>query len=203
MDYAQYIMYAKYLGWVIGAVVVMYGFNKYMYVKRTIGWNFVDSIAKVKFSLKEFDLVLRIVHPSGAEEYQFVKQTKIISYKIKIRGEEVIKAVIFDARAVNRINGVPILSVSPNDIRPIDRETGLNVDIPGEVVLKLIADATKTAEDQAKRDKLVTMVLWGAGIGIVLFILGMAYINQTNAELQVKLMECTINLGKSAVVVGK
>ena len=47
------------------------------------------------------------------------------------------------------------------------------------------------------------MVLWGAGIGIVLFILGMAYINQTNAELQVKLMECTINLGKSAVVVGK
>lgn len=203
MDITQYYIYIKYVGLLLAFGLVMYGYIKYNYVRRSIGWQFVDSIAKVKLGVGGCDLVLRIKHPSGKEEYQFVKQTKVISYQIKVKNEDVDKLVIFDGRAVDRLNGCPILTVTPNDIRPIDRETGLCVDIPSEIIIKLITDSTKTAEGQSKMDKNMKMLIYGLIAAVILTILGLSYINQTNADTMLLLKQCLVESAKTVTVIGK
>ena len=202
MDYTQYYIYAKYVGFLVGFMLILYGYTKYNYVRRSVGQNFIESIAKVKLGVGGADMVLRIKHPSGKEEYQFVKQTKVIKYEIKVKKDDVEKYVIFDARAVDRLNGCPILTCTPNDIRPIDRETGLCVDIPSEIIIKLITDATKTAEGESKKDKMMKLLIYGLVAAVILTILGLSYLNQTNSELTLQLANCFAQNAKSAVVIG-
>lgn len=184
-----------------GLGLVMYVWTKYNYIKRTVGWDFINSMGKVKMGNQ--DLVLRIKLPSGKEQYQFVKISPLIEYTINQNGKEFNRNVIYDERAVDRLNGIPILNCSPEDVRPIDRETGLFVKIPSEVMIKLAVDSSKTYEDQIKNDKLVKMLIWGLIGSVILVIIGISYINQTNSELQVQLAQCAIDLGKSATVVGQ
>jgi hypothetical protein len=179
----------------------MYVWTKYNYIKRTVGWDFINSMGRVKMGNQ--DLVLRIKLPSGKEQYQFVKISPLIEYTITQNGKEFKRNVIYDERAVDRLNGIPILNCSPEDVRPIDRETGLFVKIPSEVMIKLAVDSSKTYEDQIKNDKLVKMLVWGLIGAVILVIVGISYINQTNSELQVQLAQCAIDLGKSATVVGQ
>jgi len=99
------------------------------------------------------------------------------------------------------LNGIPILNVTPNDIRPMDRETGLLVNIPSELIDKLAVDSSKNIENEMKKDKNMKMLIYGlVGMG-VLFIIGLSYINQTNMEIQGELLRCTVELGKSATVI--
>lgn len=178
-------------------------FQKYNAVKKSVGWNFIESLGRVKNSLGENDLVLEVTSQSGKRTFLPVKQTPIIKFEVRHKGKDVEKAVIYDERAVEYLNGIPILKCTPNDIRPIDRETGLLVNIPSEILEKLAVDSSKTAEGEAKKDKQFKMVLIILGITIALFFIGMTYLNQTTAEVQVELMKCTLELGKSVTVIGE
>lgn len=196
----------KQIGLLLGVVIVggfiFYGWQKYNFVKRSVGWNFINSLAKVKGGMGENDLVLEITSQSGKRIFVPVKQTPIIKYEIKFKGKEISKSVIYDERAIEFLNGIPILKCTPHDIRPIDRETGLLVNIPPEILEKLAVDSSKTIEGQEKRDKLMKMLIWGLIGAVILFFLGMTYLNQTTAEVQTELMKCTLELGKSVTVIG-
>ena len=135
------------------------------------------------------------------ESYFPTKNTPIIEYEVLENGKKVKKYVIYDERSVDYLNGIPILNVTPNDIRPMDRETGLLVNIPSELIDKLAVDSSKNIENEMKKDKNMKMLIYGlVGMG-VLFIIGLSYINQTNMEIQGELLRCTVELGKSATVI--
>lgn len=197
----QIMKYSMIAGIFIIFGVILWGYNKYNLVKQSVGWNFVNSLGYVKRGFKGTDLVLEIISQSGRRTYNNVTQKPIIEYLYKEKGKDVKKGVIYDERAVERINGIPILKCSPIDIRPIDRETGLLVNIPSELIDKLAVDASKTAEGDAKHDKERKLLIY-ALIGMaILFILALSYINQTNADLQVMLAQSTIAAAKSATVI--
>lgn len=195
------------LPWIyLGAFCVVSGilywvFIKFNRVKASVGWDFIDSLGKVKKGVKGFDLVLRIKSQAGRETYMPIKHMPVIEYPYIVKGEEVKRYVIYDERAVDYLNGIPILNVSPNDIRPIDRETGLLVNIPSEIIEKLAVDASKTAEQEAMKEKLMKYLIWGLIGMAILFIIAISYINQTNGDLQVQLASCSIELGKSATII--
>lgn len=193
------------LGIGIGALALMgvglYFLNKIQQVKKSVGWGYVSSLAKIKNGLSQQDLVLEIVSQSGRRTHIPVTQKPIIEYTYKENGKDVKKGVIFDERAVEFINGVPVMKCTPLDIRPIDRDTGLLVNIPSEMIDKLAVDSSKLAENEAKYDKERKMLIW-ALIGMaVLFIIALSYINQTNTELQSELARVTIDAAKSATVI--
>lgn len=190
------------VGVLAGLWLVFFVWNKYNYVKRSVGWNFINSLAKVK-GIGENDLVLEITSQSGKRTFTPVKQTPIIKYEIKYKGKDIQKSVIYDERAVEYLNGIPVLKCTPNDIRPIDRETGLLVNIPPEILEKLAVDSSKTAEGEAKKDKITKMLIWGLIGTVILFLIGMTYLNQTTAEVQTELMRCTVELGRSVTVIGE
>lgn len=196
----QVVLIAQLIGFMAVAFGLLWGFNKYNAVKTSVGWNFITSISNVK-RRNQYDLALRIKSPAGKESYQFVKQSPLIKYNYFENGKEVSKTVIYDERAVDYLNGCPILNVTPLDIRPIDRETGLFVTIPGEIIEKLAVDSSRTIEGQEKADKERKLFIY-ALIGMcVLFILALSYLNQTNSELQQELARVTIEMAKSATVV--
>lgn len=201
METETIIQILKLVGITAGLGLVMYVWTKYNYIKRTVGWDFINSMGRVK--LGNQDLVLRIKLPSGKEDYQFTKISPLIEYKYLQNGKELQRSVIYDERAVDRLNGIPILNCSPEDVRPIDRETGLFVKIPSEVMIKLAVDSSKTYENELKNDKLVKMLVWGLIGSVILVIIGISYVNQTNSELQVQLATCALDLGKSATVIAQ
>ena len=196
----------KQISIMVGFLAVCWGvifvWNKYNFVKRSVGWNFIDSLARVK-GIGENDLVLEITSQSGKRTYLPVKQTPILKYEILYKGEKIDKSVVYDERAVEYLNGIPVLKCTPNDFRPIDRETGLLVNIPPEILEKLAVDSSKTAEGEAKKDALTKMLIWGLIGAVILFLIGMTYLNQTTAEVQMELMKCTIDLGKSVTIIGE
>jgi hypothetical protein len=196
----------KQIGILIGFCILSYGvffvWQKYNFVKKSVGWNFINSLARVKNSLSENDLVLEITSQSGKRIFEPVKQTPIIRYTVRYQGKNVLKSVIYDERAVEYLNGIPVLKCTPNDIRPIDRETGLLVNIPPEILEKLAVDSSKTAEGEEKANKIIKMLIWGLIGAVILFLIGMTYLNQTTAEVQTELMRCTLELGKSVTVIG-
>lgn len=197
---------AQVLPWVylalfcIGGYAVFWVFVRFNRVKSSVGWKFIDAMGKVKKGIGGNDLVLRIKSQAGRESYLYTKHTPVIEYPYISRDENVKRYVIYDERAVDYLNGIPVLNVSPNDIRPIDRETGLLVNIPSEIIEKLSVDSAKTAENEAKKDKQMKMLLYTIVGMAVLFIIAVSYINQTNSELQVKLATCVIDAGKSAII---
>ena len=197
----------KILPWVylvafaMGSYALFWVFMRFNRVKASVGWQFIDSMGKVKKGQGGFDLVLRIKSQAGRESYQFVKHTPLIEYPYVVKGEKVKKLVIYDERAVDYLNGIPVLNVTPNDIRPIDRETGLLVNIPSEIIEKLSVDSSKTAEQEAMNNKTIKILIWTIVGMAILFILGLAYINQTNSEIQTALMQCTVELGRSATII--
>lgn len=196
----QVILIAQLIGFMVVTFGLMWGFTKYNNVKNSVGWNFISSIAAVKRRNK-FDLVLRIKSPAGKEDYLFVKQSPIIKYPYRENGKDVEKSVIYDEKAIDYLNGCPVLNVTPLDIRPIDRDTGLFVTIPGEIIEKLAVDSSRNAEEKEKYDKERKMMIY-ALIGMcALFIIAISYLNQTNSELQQQLAQVTIEAVKSANVI--
>lgn len=196
----QVILIAQLIGFMVVVFGLMWGFTKYNNVKNSVGWGFISSISAVKRRNK-FDLVLRIKSPAGKEDYLFVKQSPIIKYPYRENGKDVEKSVIYDEKAIDYLNGCPILNVTPLDIRPIDRDTGLFVTIPGEIIEKLAVDSSRNAEEKEKYDKERKMMIY-ALIGMcALFIIAISYLNQTNSELQQQLAQVTIEAVKSANVI--
>jgi len=200
MELTTVLGYLKLSGWALGSIAVFYGFYKWNLVKKSIGWKMVDTLGKVKLGIGGNDIVLRIKSPTGKEYYETAKHSPYIEYEFFTKGKKCKKGVIYDERAVDSMNGIKILNVTPNDIRPIDRETGLLVNIPSELIEKLAVDSSKTAENEAMKDKQMKMLIYGLVGMAVLFIVALSYINTTNSELQVQLAQCTINSVKSAIV---
>ena len=201
METEQIIQILKMLGYLTAGLGGWYVYDKWNKVKRSVGWKFIDALGNVKFGRKGHDIALRIKSLSGRESYFPTKNTPIIEYEVLENGKKVKKYVIYDERSVDYLNGIPILNVTPNDIRPMDRETGLLVNIPSELIDKLAVDSSKNIENEMKKDKNMKMLIYGlVGMG-VLFILGLSYINQTNMEIQGELLRCTVELGKSATVI--
>lgn len=201
VDINQITMYFKIGGAVVGTGVIFWGWWKMNLVKSSVGWKHIEALGKVKKGFKGKDLVLRIKSPAGKETYQDIKHSPIIEYEYLVKGKKAKKYVIYDERAVDYLNGIPILNVTPNDIRPIDRETGLLVNIPSEIIDKLAVDSAKTAEGEALNQKIIKQLVF-AVIGMaILFILALSYINQTNSELQVQLANCALNAAKSATII--
>lgn len=198
-NYLLYLEYVQYIVYLLIPGLVMYIFYIRNQVKMSVGWNFVKSMSKVKMSAN--DLVLRIKSPSGKEYYQASKINSIIEYDYYTdTNKKIKKMVLYDPKTVDYLNGIPILNVTPSDIRPIDRDLGTLINIPTEVIKKLITDSTKDPKhdaDKAKYDKVLIYSLIGV---CILFILGLSYLNQTNAELQNELMRLTIEMGKSATI---
>lgn len=201
MEISQAIQIAKLIGLMGGSVLIWFIWQKYNFVRTSVGWKFINSMAKTKKGIGGTDLVLRIKSPAGKETYSYVKHSPFIEYKFFEKGKDAKKYVIYDERAVDYLNGIPILNVTPIDIRPIDRETGLLVNIPSEIIDKLAVDSSKTAEGQQMKDKQMKMLLYTIAIMGVLFIVAVSYINQTNAELQKEIARCAIDLGKSVTVI--
>ena len=198
VNYEQYIQYAQYIVYLAIPALgfyILYLRNK---VKLSVGWNFVNSFSKTKMS--NDDLILRIKSNSGKEYYQTVKQEPIIKYKYKENKKEVEKYVIFDPKAVDNLNGMPVLNVSPSDIRPLDRDLGTLVNIPSEVVNYLVTNSTKDPKLESEKGKYDKFLIYCLGACFVALIIGLSYINQTNTELQQELMRCTLEMGKSATI---
>jgi len=201
MEIEQIIQIAKMLGYLIVGIGGYYIYDKWNKVKKSVGWKFIDSLGNVRLGRKGHDIALRIKSLSGRESYVPTKNKPIIEYEYLENGKMVKKYVIYDERAVDYLNGIPILNVTPNDIRPMDRETGLLVNIPSELIDKLAVDSSKNIENEMRKDKNMKMLIYGLiGMGI-LFILGLSYINQTNMDVQKELLRCTVELGKSATVI--
>ena len=201
MEIGTIIQIGKMCGLVIGGYGTWWVYMKYNYIKSSVGWKFIEALGKTKKGIGGKDLTLRIKSPAGKELYESVKHQAIIEYEYLERGKKVKKYVIYDERAVDYLNGIPILNVTPLDIRPIDRETGILVNIPSEIIDKLAVDSSKTAEGEAKKDKNLKLLIYGMVAMGILFLLTMTYINQTNTELQGQLAKCSINLAKTAVVI--
>jgi len=201
MENSQIIQILTMSGLFIGMGIAFYGFYLWNLVKKSIGWKMVKSLGRVKLGLGGQDLTLRIKSLAGRESYLPIKQSPVIEYEYLENGKKVKKYVIYDERAVDYLNGIPILNVSPNDIRPIDRETGLLVNIPSEIIDKLAVDSSKTAENEALNNKTIKMLIY-ALIGMaILFIIALSYINQTNMDLQATLARVTAESIKSATVI--
>lgn len=198
---AQIIQYSKIGAGLALCVGGFWAYNKYLLVKQSVGWNFITSIGLVRRGVQGSDLILEIVNQSGKRIYKNVSQSPIINYDHMEKGKLVKKGVIYDERAVERLNGLPVLKCTPVDIRPIDRETGLLVNIPSELIDKLAVDSSKSAENEAKHDKERKMLIYALVGMCVLFLFALTYINQTNADLQVQLASATVNAVKSATVI--
>lgn len=199
VDYVLYLQYAQYLVYLIIPALIFYIVYLRNQIKLSVGWNFISALSKVKMTSK--DLILRIKSPSGKEIYQPSKISNVIEYDfMDDNNKKQKKMVLFDPKALDYLNGIPILNVSPSDIRPIDRDLGTLNNMPTEVIRKLITDATKDPKHDAEKAKYDKFLIWAViGMGI-LFIVGMTYLNQTNAELQNELMRLTIEMGKSATI---
>lgn len=199
VDYVLYLQYAQYLVYMIIPALIFYIVHLRNQIKLSVGWNFISALSKVKMTSK--DLILRIKSPSGKEIYQPSKISNVIEYDfMDDNNKKQKKMVLFDPKALDYLNGIPILNVSPSDIRPIDRDLGTLNNMPTEVIRKLITDATKDPKHDSEKAKYDKFLIWAViGMGI-LFIVGMTYLNQTNAELQNELMKLTIEMGKSATI---
>lgn len=190
---------AKYLGILIGMAVVFYIFQKYTEVKNSVGWNFVSSLGKVKKNLNKGLIVLRVKHPSGNEEYKIAKTAPSIKYTIEEDDKKVQKKDIYDESAVDKLNGIPILNVNPYDINPINRNTGLKVDVNPEVINKLAVDSTYEAESDQSQRKLVSTVIKGTIAAGVIMLLVFSYLYQQNVECQRQFTEYVKENGKAVV----
>jgi len=197
----QYLQYAEYLVYLFFAIVVMGAFYFNNKIKQSVGWNFINTMAQIKMPGSK-DLALRVKSPAGKEYYIPVTHQPLIKYKFKENGKEVEKLVLYDIKAVDYLNGIPILNVTPLDIRPLNKDLGTIVNMPPEVIQKLVTDSTKDPKIQEMKDKNLRILIYGlVGMGVV-FIIGITYINQTNAELQTELAKCAIELGRSVTVIG-
>jgi len=199
-SYTKYIIQFLYLA---GFGVFAFVFYKWNQVKRSIGWKVVRALGDVKMGIGSSDIVLRIKHTSGKEELTPTKVSPIINYYIKEKGEDIKKGVIYDERAVDRLNGIPILSCTPKDIRPIDRETGLLVNIPPEIMDKLAVDSSKTIEGDMKKEKYIKWLIIGLVVTVILVVIGLQYINQANTATVTKLAACYAQQHASAVITTK
>jgi len=198
VEYIQYLQYAQYLSYVVALALGFYIINLRNKVKTSVGWNFIDNFSKSKFGNK--DLLLRIKSPTGKEYYQSVKQEPLIKYHYFDNDKKIEKSVIYDPKSVDNFNGIPVMNVSPADIRPLDRDLGTLINIPHEVIKKLVTDSTKDPKNEVNKAKYDKLLIYGlVGMGICL-VIGLSLINQTNAEVQQELLRCTVELGRNAVI---
>lgn len=201
MDSNTIMMYVKLVLYVIAGAIPMIGYYYYNMIKVSVGWNFIKSMGKAKMMASRGVIVLRIKHLSGIEEYKTAKTGRIIDYNYIDRDQEIKKSVIYDSRAVDYLNGIPILTCTPADIRPIDRDTGLFVNIPPEIINKLAVDSAKTAESEKENQHLKKMMMYGT-IGIAIcMILAFSYFNNEVVTANEAVRACYTAAGKSATII--
>lgn len=174
----------------------------YTIMNKTFGFKFLRHLMKSKILSGKGFLMLEIKHRSGAREYQTVKQSPIIKYKFKENDKEKEKLVLYDPKAIDYIAGIPVLSCSTNSVLPIDRETGLSVYIPPELIDKLAKDNAMDYEARENHSKIIKQFIWGIGIVAVVFLLSISYMYGNVSDLTAQLLVCERTLAQSATIVG-
>jgi len=197
LDYWLVIFSVLLIGGLFILVIWMNGL-----IVKTFGYGFLKSLITARHNSQKGFIVLEIKHRSGARQFVATKQSPLINYTIKENKKEKNKIVIYDPRAVDHIMNIPILSCSPNEIRPIDRDTGLLVNIPGEMLDKLAKDATLDYQANNDYQKLLRMVLWGAGIVMVGVLLMVSYMWGNIVDLNSQLIAAERLAAQSATIIG-
>lgn len=183
------------IGMLVGMAIIYFVYNRYSFVQKTFGWNFIKTLGRTKQSLSKGYILLRVIHPSGGEEYFTTKVDTIINYSIKMRDKNIKKYVIYDPKMVNYVGNIPVLNVNPNDIRPINYKSGQMIAIPSEIVFKLATDASKKQEEKEKFEKLVKYVLIGGVVMGIILLLSMSYMNE-------QVLACAADLRSQLMIVG-
>ena len=167
----------------IGTVSLLAFFWMAGKVKKAVGFDFLNAMHKAKMAaIKNKPVaVLRIRDLAGNESYQTVEVSEYMKYKYQQNGKPVEKAVIYDERAVTIWNGVKVLNVSPVSIFPIDRNTGLYVNINPELTNKVVTDSGKTAETEKGNKEMMKQLFWIAAICIGGTILAISYFSENQS----------------------
>ena len=189
---------------VVGALSVLFVLVMHLWgiINKTFGYNMLKTLLKTKLLAQKGFLLLEIKHRSGAREYQTVKQSPVIFYTVNENNKPKKKVVFFDPKAIDYIQNIPVLSVSPNEVRPIDRDTGLVVNIPGEYIDKLAKDTALDYETDKNNNNIIKQVIWGIiGVGIVL-ILAVSYMYGNITDLNTQILVCERALAESATIIG-
>jgi len=197
------MMYYKYGTFVIGGVSFMISFYLIGLINKSVGFSFIKALAKAKvMGLKNQSvIVLRIRDLSGTEIYDVKDVSEFIKYKFKQNGKQLEKAVIYNERAITLWNGIKILNVSPSSILPIDRDTGLYVNINPELTNKIVTDSGKTAESEKSNKELMKQFLWLAAIVIVGTIIAISYMYDANIDTVDQLKACYAAGQTSATII--
>jgi hypothetical protein len=188
----QIMLYLQYAGFMICGFSLL-GF---MYlaglIKKSVGFDFVKALSKAKMAgLKNKSvIVLRIRDLSGNELYQTHEVSEVIIYKFKQNSEFLEKVVIYNERAVTMWNGIKILNVSPASVLPIDRDTGLYVNINPELTNKIITDSGKTAQSDKDTKELMKTGLYLGAILLLATIVAISYFYDNQVDLMGKLEAC-------------
>lgn len=188
----------------IGALVfILIGTVLFMnnIITKSFGYNYLKTIVQTRLmSIKGYAL-LEIIHLSGAVEYRSVKITPFITYTVKENKKDVRKGVFYDEKALKQINGIPLLSCNPNDVRPLSRFNGLQVRISPEMINKGLNDLTTDPETKDKQDKLVKTALIAGGVLIIAVILLTSYMYGELTTLNTLYLACERELARTATIV--
>lgn len=199
------MLYIQYSAFMIAGMSVL-GF---MYlaglIKKSVGFDFVKSLSKAKMaSLKNVSvIVLRIRDLAGNEVYQTHEVTELIKYKYKQNGTNLEKCVIYNERAVTLWNGIKILNVSPSSVLPIDRDTGLHVNVNPELTNKIVTDSGKTAESDKSSKDLMKQFIWAIAIILIATIVAISYMNQNQNDIMQDLKACYATGKTAATIIAK
>ena len=205
MDFANmnYFLYFLATLGMISFVYCLYLLGK---IKKSVGFDFMNAVAKAKMlGMKNSSVVvLRIRDLVGNEQYTVKEASEFIQYSHKQNGQDIVKNVIYDERAVTIWNGVKVLNVSPISILPVDRDTGSYVNINPELTNKIVTDAGKTSESEKDKKEMMKHLLWLTGIVIVGLILVVSYFYQNQVELMNDLKMCYAGAkGAATIIAGK
>lgn len=205
MDFA-YVNYFWYFLGTLGLISFMGCLFLLGKVKKSVGFDFMNAIAKAKMlGLKNSSVVvLRIRDLVGNEQYTVKEASEFIQYSYKQNNQLIIKNVIYNERAVTIWNGVKVLNVSPTSILPVDRDTGSYVNINPELTNKIVTDAGKTSESETEKKEMMKHMLWLTGIVIVGLILVVSYFYQNQVDLMNDLKVCYAGAkGAATIITGK
>lgn len=172
-------------------------------VKKSVGWSFARALSKAKMSaLKNKSvIILRIRDLAGAEVYETKEVSELITYSFKQNGKMLDKVVIYNERAVTMWNGIKILNVSPSSVLPIDRDTGLYVNVNPELTNKIVTDSGKTAESEKSHKELLKNFIWFGALVLVATVVAISFMYDANIDTVEELKACYAAGKTSATII--
>lgn len=199
MDISILSILVKYLPHILLLIGALGGLYFYDLI-RVFGINNLKLFVEAKKKKKK--IALRIFNLSGKEEYEIADVNNFIKYKTKIADKELDKGVIYDDRALSNFCGIPILNCNQNDVRPINFKTGLNVNVPGDVINKLAIDSVRGYDEKDQKDKdLRNFVIKGMIVVGVILIVGLSYIADNMSTSPAELAGICENLYQSTPII--